>query len=767
MLIKPNQKKMISASAAICLLFSLLISGWLYPIWADVFDYGSPIHIKGNLNANEYVKACWNTPNQGHKSCTKVFSYLEKAPTWEIEIEALGGPNLQSHPSQVWILDISTFDKQINPNNIRTLFNIFGNRDDYANRVNWQQSLESNSKWHFKNWHQSPQGKAIHTENGETSIFRTKISGDHLTIKFLRHEWSGSTRVTVNGQSTVINLFGLGLSSENFSLNSARELYQGSGQYEMNIGDPSLKYISFSTSDNLSVPIENISSSNRIVKAVSTGNFLIPLLVWNRYLSSLIASSLTCLILFLFLKSMSSILLKSNYCSRNTALFIISLSMIVSVFWMVVFRSPSVTTDAIAMLDQASRNTYDTWVPPLFAMICHVYNNISSNLIPLSIFQGLVFWVSILHILKNVIDNRKVFVCFSLLAVLLPPLWQFSIRMITDVWCASSILLSASFLISYIKHRYRISIILSLLFLSISVCFRHNAIILLLVPVFLINFFSWKSLSIYRRIIFSMLMILIIVIPSQLIQRLPNVSKVDMTGIVFVNQYVGTLVRSYPSMDKQEIKSELELIDGEFGEGTFNRLLNTYNCSNGDHIINGKFPIISRDSIIQKSSFITSSTLSLAVRHPVNYLNHKICNFSYVLQIPSVTNPIYYSTLLNPTSSYNVDWQNLLSQKIVRILSISTDYDYFLYRTWIFFDISFIILLFSLKNNSVSQIVIFSFSFIYTSSFALSESFSDWRYLLVSYIFSWISILKAFEDILNHIFKKYHSHYLSNEIQSK
>jgi hypothetical protein len=436
--------------------------------------------------------------------------------------------------------------------------------------------------------------------------------------------------------------------------------------------------------------------------------------------------------------------------------YIILLSTTLSGFWMLVFYPAVMSIDALSHWQQALNNQYHTWHPPILAMLMHLTQYFVKNPSLFSFIQGSLFWGAIFYLIRQVVRNNRLFLLNSSLIILLPPLWLYSNATVSNTWMASFTLLTIAFLIKSIHQKSKTSFTLSILALSIGVMFRRETVffILIVLPIYLLLF--GRNSSILKRARELILIILIIILPGKIIELSPNVTHdVNPTAHGLLNQYVGTVFYSEHFMDESEINREKQSIEQEFGSGTFQKLLDGYSCASAGYIVwDRDVPAAIGKIPKEQNSFIVSKIVQTAFRHPIGYLKHQGCYFAYLLQVQrNISSSYKIWGVLQEKPNINEQrtqlgiefksklpsvkvWHNNLVNNILdsQIFSL-------LVRHYIFLSFSAIFLVVGFFTRKIELIIPSLFSLIYPFGYLIVAPDNLWRYLLPSYLCSWICLL--------------------------
>jgi len=100
--------------------------------------------------------------------------------TWHVEIEALGQANPESHGDEVWIYEVRT------PQQV----------------LDWKDIEQAGpGQWEFRPKPNASGGRAALAMGSGSRTFRAVVHGDFVSVKMVKHAWSGRVRITVNGDA--------------------------------------------------------------------------------------------------------------------------------------------------------------------------------------------------------------------------------------------------------------------------------------------------------------------------------------------------------------------------------------------------------------------------------------------------------------------------------------------------------------------------------------------------------------------------------------
>ncbi|MGP1382879.1 MAG: hypothetical protein ACTS2F_04920 [Thainema sp.] len=508
---------------------------------------------------------------------------------------------------------------------------------------------------------------------------------------------------------------------------------------------------------NLRIPLAQVAGK-QIQKQGQ--DFQLPISVWNRLSRALVTTGLSWgLMTFLFISVIHIWQRKSNG-RFGVATYILTLSITLSSFWTLLFYPGVLSFDSVNHWVQGLQNEYDAWWPPILAMVMHATQYWSKDPSLFTFIQGFLFWASSLYLLWQIVGKSRFFLINASLFVFVPPIWLYSNATVSNSWMTIFVLLSANYLVQFCRQQRRRFFLLSICFLSIAICFRREAIFLVAIPIAIYLYWSSKSdrslSSIGRRGAIILSILLLSVIPAVLLSLSPNVSGQSPTGYVFLSQYAGVLSRANNQADSEYLIKEKQSIDEKFGEGTFDVLLTKYNCFDSiltiGYFKKNSFQGRTKQAVLfENNDFVLGKVLSAAAKHPVAYLKHKACNFSYTLQKSKIT----YNTwgLIEPgpdkpRERLNIQFNSQLPRvKAAYVAMLDKMLKHpllsLLFRHYIFLALSVVFLIVGALTRKPEFLVPSAFSVVYPVGLIIPDSFPHWRYLFVCYVLAWICLLAA------------------------
>lgn len=447
-------------------------------------------------------------------------------------------------------------------------------------------------------------------------------------------------------------------------------------------------------------------------------------------------------------------------------IYILSFSAILSVFWMLVFYPGIMSYDATLAWEQALKNQYDAWHPPILAMIMHLTQKLVNQPSLFASMQGFLFWSSLFYLLWQAIHHIRLFIISTFVIALIPQIWLYSNAAISNTSMTACVLLTCAFLIRSFRLKSQISFLAAIICLSLAICFRREAILLAVIPIGCVFYSVWKQSDSIQSNIQKLsqilpLVLILLIVPAKLIGMSPNVTGTSPASYVFLSQYVGTITRAGSRISESEAQAERQSIDERFGSGTFQLVMGEgFDC---------RFPrtwirnirLANKEKIILKeSSFVMQKAASMAFRHPVAYIKHKACNFSYVLQIPEVVYQDWGGiSTSRPISirrrELNIELNSqipFVQETYGRLMKwmLNAPIIQLTFKHYIFYTLSLLTLFIGIINHRMEWIIPALFSIVYAFGNLIPDSFPFWRYLFPCYTLAWVCLL----GMLSYLAKK-------------
>ena len=443
------------------------------------------------------------------------------------------------------------------------------------------------------------------------------------------------------------------------------------------------------------------------------------------------------------------------------ASYVVFLSTALSGFWLMVFYPGVMSGDSFGHWQAAASNQYTSWHPPVLAMLMHVTQHFVKTPSLFSFIQGSLFWGAILLLIRQVARTRRSFLVNSAVIILLPPLWLYSNASVNNTWMATFAMLSMAWLIRSVKTRKKIDFVLSVLWFSVGVMFRTEMILCVIVPIVVCLFWPKEKSGPLEKAIAIPIIVALSIVPGKLIELSPRVVRRPVFQVHGVfNQYVGTIVNAKVRMTPSELKDEEMSIDREFGDGVFQKLIEGYSCRSGDYIIFDRHvPRVLKRIRRDQNGFILKKVVLTAFRHPLGYFKHQLCYLGKLGQFNEIRYQTWGIIKKEPRydairASFGLDFRSRLPSVragYISLMNASLESPLFslLYRHYVFLILSIVFLGIGIKTRRPEWVIPSLFSLVYPIGYLLAGTADLWRYLLVSYLGSWVCLLAVMNEIFN------------------
>jgi hypothetical protein len=205
-------------------------------------------------------------------------------------------------------------------------------------------------------------------------------------------------------------------------------------------------------------------------------------------------------------------------------------------------------------------------------------------------------------------------------------------------------------------------------------------------------------------------------------------------------------------MSEDELATERRSIDSEYGEGTFQLLLARYDCDSGDYIVwrrGGEPAILAKDVI--RNSFAIRKVAGTALRHPIAFLGHESCYAGHLVQSTALFYESWgmierdrnlmlvranrgngFESRLPSVARWYADTMQVMMEHAALTL---------FFRHYVWLVVAGVVLIVGLLNRKVELTVPALFSVVYPIAYLIAGPSPLWRYLLPSYVCSWVGIL--------------------------
>jgi hypothetical protein len=409
-----------------------------------------------------------------------------------------------------------------------------------------------------------------------------------------------------------------------------------------------------------------------------------------------------------------------------------------SAFWTCVFFPALMSPDSLTQWNEALANQYDTWFPPLMAMLMHATQRLSDNPALFAFCQGSVFWFSLFFCLWSVCPRPRPWLLGTGLLAANPVLWSYTSVLWKDVWTAAFALLTAGFAALFLRTRERRHLCACIAATALAVSFRHNAVLLAVVPAGLVLLATSRTLP--ARMALAALVCSGVWIFPTLFELPRNVQKSPFKGAAFIEQYVGLLVHLKGHHPRQYAE-EANRFDQQFGAGVAQEAIAMYDPTMPASRLLWPGPrraaIISAPAMNEHFAFIISRIARLALRHPLGYLHHRWLNVRALLQIDGVHSAFHRGIDAN---TLGLTERSLLPRVRTAVFKVMSNKLVIVLLARHFF---FVLLMLAglailYRVRALPSFAVAGVGFVYLASLLICDVSQEWRFLLTTYCCSLI-----------------------------
>jgi hypothetical protein len=682
----------------------------------------------------KYVKAYWDDPKLYPTAYEQIAVNPISSQKWQVKIEALAQKNLQSKSSEVWILDISTPE----------------------GRVDWSKALMGSDRWELRNDPNRPQGKVAVAYTGKLQSLDVPIEGGELTIKLLRHPWSGKVRVTANNQAREVDLFSANASTEILTFPVTGIGNRGVRNYTFKAVDTPWHRLKF-VADGGIVKVEEVKARDRLITAQPNGEFILPFRFWNRFSRAVFATVISffwtsCLFI-------SAIHLWQGQQDKRFGFwtYAIGLSTTLAGFWTLVFYPGLMTTDSVSQWIAALSLfreiepvswSLSSWFPPVMSLLMGSAFKVSREYGLFTFFQLLLFYFSIIILLSRVCSSKILLISMPII-LLNPAIWNQSSAVLKDVWTASGLnLVTWSILYFQNFNRRNFSLafpfLLFFTFCLLLFSFRYNSVTTLPAIVIFIWIFI-KKINLKVTLIASCILALSIAnIPPEIY----GFKKVDTASASIIWEHIGVLKK----INNLEVtkKYNLNFI------GDTKKAIDEYNCITHDSLIweaNDPLPL---GKILAESNRVKDSFRNLVLAYPREFLLNKLCIYKNLLGFNNVV-PLYLVGASYP--EYGKPYSIVYSPKIrnigdksIEVTSSVFNQPFPIFNPWtnlLLLLLIYCILLY-LKISVKNFNLLLGMSLSYYVAFFIITPGMNFRYFFPSYVLLIVAIIYGIEKVIDY-----------------
>jgi hypothetical protein len=295
-------------------------------------------------------------------------------------------------------------------------------------------------------------------------------------------------------------------------------------------------------------------------------------------------------------------------------------------------------------------------------------------------------------------------------------------------------------------------LVLCLLCFYLAAATRHNGVSILPVcAIPLVPFFE-RQVGFRRAFALSAsgAVILLMIVATKVFIFLPNVRTISMLPMGLLNQYLGTIANSPSQIKDKLLQTEGPIFDAKLGSGTLAKSVSTYEPDYSGGLLWGSDPIIGFENLAENGGFLIERLPRVVMESPRGFLLHKTRSSWGLFDDSSSPSqyPFGWGIFEGPARWGELHIRNLgvSSQPVLVTLNKSippflySQADNLLYKHWFMFLLGFLAFLFALKLGDVVVMLTFSYAVLYAIPYLFVDLFWEWRYLMPSYIASFLSI---------------------------
>ncbi len=429
------------------------------------------------------------------------------------------------------------------------------------------------------------------------------------------------------------------------------------------------------------------------------------------------------------------------------------LALSISGFWLLVFYPGAMSVDGMMQWEQARDDIYYNWHPPFLALLMRASQTLADGPWLLGLIQGTAFWFAAFYLLAQLFATRVAFWSTVAATALLPPLWLYSNALISNTWASLCVLLALAFLLRAQRvpaagGKWGALMVLSL---AMAVAFRRESILVAAALILLYLSTAHRGRWGPRKLALGLALGVATLIPQRLVELHPDIRTLDHPAAHGVfNQYVGTMVNARHSMEARAVDAERTAVDAEFGEGTFDTLLEAYRCYSGDYILVHRHvpAVIGRNRL--SLEFAASKTVSAALHHPIAWLKHVRCYLWRLAQGPQLTyqgwgvvdddpgvvalrnrNGLQWDSRLPAVrAAYASLMGRLLEDPVLSVL----------FKHWVFLLILLAGFAVGVATRDAPLFAVGLAGLSYPIGYLVAGPSTLWRYLMPSYLCGWITL---------------------------
>jgi hypothetical protein len=721
-------------------LLAFVLALLLFPIWHQVFtEHNLPVTIRMAAPKFEYVKVYWDNPEQHPDAYERIAVKPVTSQLWQVKIEALGEKNPQAKSSEVWILDISTPE----------------------NQVDWSQAEVEQQEWELREDPNGPQGKIAVAHNNSSQSLAVSIKGGELAIKLLRHPWSGKTRITVNDKVREVDLFAETNSTEILTFPPVKKGDEIFRNYQIDVVDTPWHRLRLVAENEGEINVKEVKARNQVITHQRNGDFILPFQFWNRFICTVVSTSISFFWMTILFISLVHLWQGQPNKRFGFCTYAISLSVVLAGFWTLVFYPGLMITDSVSqwitslsMFEEIEPVSWSltSWFPAMMSLLMGLSFKISNEYGLFTFIQLFLFYLSIILLLNELCGIRFYLIVLPLV-LLNPAIWNQAVTVMKDVWTATSLNLSLWLIFRFSKAQHKSFLyknVLLILFFSSCVIlfgFRYNSVTtlpaIIISILLLVKTFKWKSI------------LSLSCIGALLIAYLPpeiyGLKKVDTASASLVWEHVGLLKQV--GQEKVIEQHSLSFV------GDTRRAIEEHNCITHDSLIWGQSSSLPLDKILEQSRQIKNSFRNLLLSHPKEFLLNKACIYRNLLGFDNLV-PLYIVGI--GFSDYGEPYSIVYSPKIKGvgeslIKFISSAFQPFpIFTPWTSMILVLFIWGFIIYQKILAKYlpILLAVSLSYYAGYFILTPGINFRYFFPTYVILLLTALYGIERIFLHVRKQ-------------
>lgn len=487
------------------------------------------------------------------------------------------------------------------------------------------------------------------------------------------------------------------------------------------------------------VTVERVVGLDQNFRRLTGTEFEFPAQLWTVHRQALAATVVTFACILFVLVGAVCIWRAPAPGPRRVHIYLVGLSIILSLFWTAVFFPALMSEDSVNQWAQAVTAKYFTYPAPALAILMSLSQKFAASPALIAFVQGALLWSAAFLLLLKLIPNGRRWLIACALLMLDPALWTCTSVLWRDVWIAISLLFAVVATSKAVQSGRTGWLFCAAALISAAVCFKENAATVMAVPVLAGWGFVWRKKDVFRNVLLAVGIVMVVVVPPQVVSRLPAHLTDNAPAIrsgLTLPSYIGILYR----MDRtsQEFARARAAFDGVFGAGKLEEILKAYDPSTGDCLMYfylgpvGKKAILPFRDIHPHRIFVWKSVLRMICRHPLLFVRHKIDILGNLLQIPRTFYPYHKGIRAN---EQGLGPRPLLPGIHAWVFSaLSRVQSSIFFRHYVAVLVLIVMLFPRFWRGRESRWVVSMTGLLYLFGYMLVDAHAEWRYLLTTYL---------------------------------